>query len=46
MDGTIAPALKAFTARIEATKQAMMGDPLVARKQAGQAVAMAEAMVA
>ena len=38
------PTLKRFAARIEATKQAMMGDPMVARKAAEQAVTMARAM--
>lgn len=42
--GAEAPALRRFHATIDATKQAMMGDPLVARKAAGKAVAMARAM--
>jgi len=39
-----AGALRAFDDKIAATKQAMMGDPLAARKAAEQAVAMATAM--
>lgn len=39
-------ALKAFDAKIEATKEAMMGDPAVARKTAEQAVAMANDLAA
>jgi signal transduction histidine kinase len=37
-------ALTAFDTKIDATKQAMMGDPSVARKAAEEAVRMAEAM--
>ncbi len=39
-----APALKTFAAKIAATKEAMMGDPMIARRTAAQAVSMAQGM--
>jgi len=38
------PAMKAFSAKVEATKQAMMGDPAIARKSAEDLLRMADAM--
>lgn len=38
------PSMMAFSAKVEATKQAMMGDPAIARKSAEEALRMADAM--